>query len=391
MYTSPGLYFGNPPSWVLKGAAVDMDFANSRYWGGSIDSLLSTVRASDKYVRQSSGLYLNIGSGFPGISDLGLLIEQAATNNALYARDWTQAGSWTATDVTTALNAVGIEGQVNSATTLTATGANGTVLQAITLASAAYTFSVFIKRVSGSGNIDITIDGGSTWNTVAGLSSTAFTRYSFEATQLNPSIGVRIVTSGDVVIVDFAQLEVQIGTAVGTSGFASSPIYSTNSAATRAADSIAYVGRLRTLWNNPATGCGSAFADTSGVPSGQVSSYIVEVQATNHILMDGTTTTTVRAVANNVALTATLGSGTLTSRIKRMCAWDSSGKSVVGNAGAIATGTAAFTSTTSTPLIGATGSSLVATGNWYNGFIARLAAWNYRVEDNVLQRMTGLT
>ncbi len=53
-------------------------------------------------------------------------------------------------------------GVANSASRLTATGANATSYQTVTRTGASF-LSVFLRRVSGSGTIQITKDGGSTF------------------------------------------------------------------------------------------------------------------------------------------------------------------------------------------------------------------------------------
>ena len=133
------------------------------------------------------------------------LIENTITNICLWASDMTNA-AWVKTNMTTALTATGPMGNANSATTVTATAANATALQAITNASSVKITSVFLKRRTGTGNVDITQDNGTTWATQAITSSWA--RYVIaEATVLNPTIGIRLATSGDAVDVAFWQCE----------------------------------------------------------------------------------------------------------------------------------------------------------------------------------------
>lgn len=115
-------------------------------------------------------------------------------------RDLTNA-AWTKTSCTAAKNALGIDGVSNTATTLTATGANATCTQAITSASAKRAVSVWLKRGSGTGDIQITADG-STYTTVTLTSNFQEFRIPI-ATITDPVIGIKIVTSGNIVIVDY--------------------------------------------------------------------------------------------------------------------------------------------------------------------------------------------
>jgi hypothetical protein len=85
---------------------------------------------------------------------LGLLVEEARTNIALYARDLTNA-AYVKTSATAALTATGVDGVTNTASTLTASAANGSAVQRITSASAARSLSMFIKRRTGTGTVTI--------------------------------------------------------------------------------------------------------------------------------------------------------------------------------------------------------------------------------------------
>jgi hypothetical protein len=226
-----------PPGWVVQGAVADNDFAHARYWSRSGYGViaLSGTRASTKYCQRLDGVFIQAANNIPCIAQ-GFLLEEARTNDALWARDmtnaaWVEAGG----GITVVKNAVGIDGAANSASTLTAAGVGATCaanvctsLQSITLASSADTYSVWLKRVTGSGTVSVTINNltGTTACTVT--STTAFTQCQVTATLANPTIGIVMGTVGDVIVADFNQLE--------PGGFATSPILTTSVAATRAAD-----------------------------------------------------------------------------------------------------------------------------------------------------------
>ncbi len=159
---------------------------------------------------------------------LGLFEEMAAaTNDALWNRDFTDA-DWVKSNTSAAEDATGLTGIANSASTLTATAADGTCLQTVTQASAENTYSVYIKRKTGTGDIQITDDDGANWTTVSGLSSSVFTRYHITRTIANPVFGIRIRTDTDAIEVDFNQLE--------AGEKPSSPIWTTWVAVDRAKD-----------------------------------------------------------------------------------------------------------------------------------------------------------
>jgi hypothetical protein len=210
------------------GASDAWDFVDNSYMRAGVvttNAGLTVTRASEGYAQREDGIWVNFASGAARRTDKGLLVEGARTNRALHSRDLTQA-AWTATNVTVARDQVGIDGTANSACSLTATAGNGTVLQAVTHASTARYFSVWIKRITGTGTVEVTLDNGSTWTAVTVTS--AYTRVGATQTLADPTFGVRLVTDTDAVAVDFAQLE--------DGAFPSSPIATAGSSATRAAD-----------------------------------------------------------------------------------------------------------------------------------------------------------
>ena len=287
---------GPAPFWVLRGQGVaadlDFDFANGRYYqkgiavGLGVGNLLTTSRASTKYCNNTAGIWASVAANVLCVTNKGALIEEARTNDALWSRDMTNA-AWVKVGMGTALNAVGIDGTANSATTLTATGtasscvASCTALQTITLGSSADTYSVWLKRVSGSGAVNITINN-LVGTTACTLSSSVFTLCQVTATLANPVFGIQMAGLNDVIIADFNQTEPGV--------FATSPILTTTVAVTRAADasSVLYL---------PNFGTGiSIFASSSSGPNAPdvygSSQVLVEISngSTNRVnLLRGTT------------------------------------------------------------------------------------------------------
>lgn len=193
---------------------------------------LTTTRATAGYAETNAGLLTLFGTGTPRITDKGLLVESARTNVVLWNRDLTNA-AWTKTSITAALDQTGADGTATAATSLTATGANGTCLQAITLASSARFQSAYVKRITGSGTIQMTMDNGATWTTITVTSS--YTQLSIPTQTLaNPTVGFRIVTAGDAIAVDFVQNE--------NGAFKTSPIATTTASATRNVDLVSIAG-----------------------------------------------------------------------------------------------------------------------------------------------------
>lgn len=135
----------------------------------------------------------------------GALFEPSRTTRVIHRRDLTNA-AWVKTNMTTARTSIGADGGTNSATRITATAGNATALQTITHGSTARSMTAYIKRVTGTGTVQMTMDNGTTWTAVT--ATTAYTRVTIPTQTLaNPVVGFRIVTSGDAIDVDFIQLE----------------------------------------------------------------------------------------------------------------------------------------------------------------------------------------
>lgn len=163
----------------------------------------------------------------------GLLLESEARTNL--EPDSDDMSGWAATNVTATKNQTGAGGVANSAHLLTAGAANGTITNTITAASNDFVFSALVKRVTGTGTIEMTMDGGTTWvDVTSDINSSEFIQVGTGAgaNTTNPQYGFRIVTSGDEIAVQINQLE-------QTSGQFSSPIPTSGSTATRAAETLA--------------------------------------------------------------------------------------------------------------------------------------------------------
>ncbi len=159
-----------------------------------------------------------------------LLLEGSRANGALWNRDFTNV-AWVPTNITPLKDQVGADGVANSASSLLATAANATILQTIVLAAATRATSAYVKRLVGTGTINMTTDGGLSWTAIT--LTAAWTWVNIPAQSfLNPVFGFRIVTSGDKIAVDYFQNE------AGASQ--SSVIATTTVAVTRAADSLSF-------------------------------------------------------------------------------------------------------------------------------------------------------
>jgi predicted phage tail component-like protein len=136
------------------------------------------------------------------------LLEKLATNIVLFPRDLTN-GAWVKTGITPTKDQVGLDGTANSATRLLATAPNGTCLQAVVLASSLRAQEAWIRRNSGVGIVEMTMDNGVTWTSLGTPPAGGpFVKVTIpNQTLANPTIGFRLPTSGSEVIVDFVQNE----------------------------------------------------------------------------------------------------------------------------------------------------------------------------------------
>ncbi len=227
--------------------SLDQRFAESRSLIDAVSGqqLITYTRVGDGTFVGSNGLIQTAGNDVPRFDhnpttgeSLGLLVEEQRANLLLHNRTLTNA-AWVATNITTAKDQTGADGVSNSASSITASAGNGTILQTITSASAARATSAHVKRITGTGTIQMTQDNGSTWTAVT--VTTGWTRVTIpSATVANPVVGFRIVTSGDAIAVDYVQCE--------SGAFSTSAIETTTATVTRSADVVSITGSAFSSW-----------------------------------------------------------------------------------------------------------------------------------------------
>ncbi len=218
------------------------------------------TRATVAWTKLSSGLWAQVASGtarscYIGANTVasaygGYFSEPAATQLVTpdaSIRDMTDA-AWTATNVTVAKDATGIDGVANSASTLTCTSNGGTVLQTLTAAASSRTYSAWVRRKTGTGTITIQ-QTATTEDITAQINSTTYTRVDLTASILNVVFGFIMGTSGDAIEVDFNQFE--------AGAFATSPMATAGAA--RNLDVLVYsvIGNISGI-------AGSAYAEYAG-------------------------------------------------------------------------------------------------------------------------------
>jgi len=372
---------------ILQGDApyVDMWFAANRYKvGGATVGDLTTVpgftfaRASMAWGFGSNGYLQSFASGVARLvydpvtlASLGILVEEARTNVCLWGRDLTNA-AWTHTTMTAAKNQTGIDGVANSASSLTATAPAATTLQTIVLASSTRQQSAYVKRLTGTGVVNMTTDGV-TWTAIT--LTEAWTRVTIpaQAAVVNPVLGFQIMTSGDAIAVDCVQNEAGTG--------ASSAIVTTTAAVTRAADDVVLTGL------SVPDGC-------TVISEGLAPNFVTIDARTN--LSDGTTNNRLWLVYAGTTLTNdlsvggntySLGTATVVAETSFKAASSSQAGRYAGSVnGAATTIQNRATLPTLTQLdIG----SNVGSGRYWNGTISRIRIYNRALTDAQLQALTA--
>lgn len=198
--TSLSLYDMDFAKEIYKGAVQDFTdpYNNNNFYRPYINY---TARLDLK----KDGSYILNPANRMKRTDLGLWGLQERYNYVLWNRDLTNS-VWIKTNITTSKNQTGILGVNNSASGITATADNATIMQPITLAATNLFCSAFVKRLSGTGTLELTMDGGATWANVTTTSS--WGRVNIPTANLaNPTIGFRIGKNNDSFAIDFAQIE----------------------------------------------------------------------------------------------------------------------------------------------------------------------------------------
>jgi hypothetical protein len=161
--------------------SLNLDFANTK----QLDPRITFTRAS-------TATYYD-----------GKTVAKAEENLLLRSQDY--SATWTVTNLTPVTGETAPDG-TSTATEFTASAANAVLTQGFTAIAGSYTFSVYLRRVTGTGDIQIAADNG-TWNTKVITASWARYDITQTATAGAKTAGIRVVDSGDAIEVWGAQLE----------------------------------------------------------------------------------------------------------------------------------------------------------------------------------------
>jgi hypothetical protein len=312
---------------------------------------------------------------------LGRSIWEARQNVCKYSADLTNA-AWVKTSCTAALTQTNLFGVANAASTLTATAANATCKQTITLTATAVP-SIYLKRITGTGTVNISRDGGTTLVPVT-LTSNWQRFFIASASVTNPVFTIQIVTSGDAIGVCGAQMETLAFS--GACAYAGPLIPTTSAFVTRQAETCVFTG-LSTLAFNASQGTLALHG---------IAPAALNLTSFDHIasLSDGTGNNTIRlylaaaaaahviyasggVVQSNVAP----GSAAFGAPVTLACSWSPNNVASALN-GAAAVTASVFTVPPFTQI--ELGNQTGTAGRGWNGIISKLVYGSYQVPNATL-------
>lgn len=216
-----------------------------------------------------------IESQGPALSEAtlnGFLSEGLSTNVVVKSEDFSNA-AWVKTLASITANNAKAPTGLLTADLMTASSANATCLQAVVSGINTYCFSIWLKRKTGTGAVDLTLDGGATWTTRT--ITTSWSRYFITQTSVtNPTVGIRLQVSGNAVWLGNAQLEADID-------FPTSSIFTNAAAVDRNADRYSISANDRFLESAGSLICEvkSNFWTTSMVDRSFISHFILYAPA----------------------------------------------------------------------------------------------------------------
>lgn len=375
----------NAPAFWLELADAGAGIVNTTPSLANGSPTATFTRATTKWTKLSTGFWKSIASGSPASCYLGAgtavgayggyFPEGAGTQlvtPTASIRDMSDA-SWVKVSTTAAKTSTGIDGVGSSCSRVTATGANGTILQTLVAAASNRTYSCFIKRVTGTGEIDISEDGTTWTNVTSQINSATFSRVSITVSQLNAAFGLRLVTSGDAIDVDFNQFE--------SGSFASSPMDAAG--AVRNVDILTYVSA-----GNALTATGSTYAEVSqeGSPSSSVIIAFNNLGAGDPLVDSGASPTQIMIHDGTTQVTKSGLNSTLNGVVKRASSWGASGLSITGDGLAPATGV--FDGSMNLGANIYIGAQLNG-GNSWSGTIKNVRIWTRQLADSQLVSITS--
>lgn len=423
---TPGYAVGFPMSASGVLASLDFDFQNGRYYqsGQGVDPLVltTTSRASVGYANSLAGVWSSFLSNVPRITNKGLLVEEARTNNirnnsmqgAVAGTPGTAPTNWTiATFAGVAVSVIGtgvedgvdyIDIRWNGTAGSTVAGGRIVIFESDTQVVAAngqtWSGSTFARLVGGAlvgvillrgvyernaagANLGSSTEGlitaGSSWNygTTTRTNTNALAAFENTAIAVNWSNGTVV---NFTLRIGWPQLEL--------GSFATSPIRTTGAAATRAADVVtvttppafgsAYTLFSRAIPNAPATYVTNQVA--LGVNNGTAN----ERSRIRRVAVTGIG----QGVVTDGGVDTVVASGMVSAQsVSRKIAFAiaAADQALSQDGAATVAGASTLPSTPTIITIGTDQSTTLS----YNGYIERIALWpTTRLLNTDLQRIT---
>jgi hypothetical protein len=308
------------------------------------------------------------GSAIPAATLRRYFAEPARNNNCLWGRDLTNA-VWTAVDVTPTKTATGLDSVANSASRVTVGADNGTIKQLLTAATGSRTLSVYVKRISGTGTLELTRNDGTNWtDRTSQLVANTWVRVSLTAdTGANSTIGYRFGTAGDVFEFDISQDE--------NGAWPTSPIITTTAAVTRNPDTLSYTSAG--FINDTA---GTVIASVAVASAQTTTTYAVSTNNTFVMLYKGN----FGANLSSQDGTSQINTGTWSNDglVKKIgLTWSGSARGVCFNGGTVTAGAYDGSWNATSIQVGTLGA------NYLGGYIGDIHVWTTALTDTQLQQV----
>ena len=338
-------------------------------WGAQVEAVTYQTTPST-YVATTTSAYYGPRYDYDPTTRLpkGLLVEEGRTNVLTYSQ--TFATDWTDTNITRVSTTRASPDGTGNALEVSASAGNATIIRNASVgSSAARTLSIWMRRVSGTGDIQYTLDNGSNWTTQA--VTTTWARYSFAATTADQRVGFRIVTSGDAIQIYGAQLE--------AGSFPTSYIPNPGIASgIRSADIATLTGTALTTLQGSAS---TSIVEYQTVGAGASSPRLIGSGPNGWTSLYMASDTGIGTYNGAASLTKNLGTSQ-TAITRSASTGDASGRSITGNNLAVTSDTNAYRAVAVTSAyIGSDNGS----GSFASMWTRKVGLWNVRLTDAKLQ------
>jgi hypothetical protein len=183
--------------------AFGLNFLSPSYTSGDLEASW-TPNGTDGIYAWGAHLYRSDLGGMQANASAYPMYNPSTRRNLLGFTELLTTG-WTNTNTTDSQVAIAAPNGSANSIDVAATAGNGTLLASLSLLASPYTFSIWLRRKTGTGTIQITVDG------TTYVTATVTADWQRFSTTLTPSAGtrtpgIRIVTSGDAVYAWGAQL-----------------------------------------------------------------------------------------------------------------------------------------------------------------------------------------